>query len=125
VNHARHYSIEEANAALAWVGGLLERMRSARLQLNDREARAALAAAAAVNGGGAPAKVVSKAFLELRETLAQLRSADVVVRDLDRGLVDFPTIRDGREVYLCWAQGEDAVGWWHGPDSGYAGRQPL
>jgi hypothetical protein len=48
-----------------------------------------------------------------------------VLRDLDRGLIDFPAQRDGREVYLCWEEGEDEVGYWHDLDSGYGGRKPL
>jgi hypothetical protein len=48
-----------------------------------------------------------------------------VVRDIDRGLIDFPAIRDGQEVYLCWELGEDRVAWWHELDAGYGGRQPL
>jgi hypothetical protein len=50
---------------------------------------------------------------------------DVVLRDPRQGLVDFPSIRDGAEVYLCWKLDEDRVEWWHAPDAGFAGRQPL
>ena len=55
------------------------------------------------------------------------RSRDVgaIVKDLDSGLLDFPSIRDGVEVLLCWRLGEDEVGWWHGPEDGFAGRHPL
>jgi len=125
VNHGRHYSVEEANAALDWVQGLIERLRAAREQLTDEEARKALSDATPGNGGGAPAQVVSAGFLSLRQALAELQAAEVVLRDLDRGLVDFPTVRNGEEVYLCWVEGEDEIAWWHGPDTGYAGRQPL
>ena len=46
-----------------------------------------------------------------------------MLRDLDRGLVDFPSLRDGREIYLCWEEGEDEIGFWHEPDAGFgAGR---
>ncbi len=125
MNHGRHYSVEEANAALDWVQGLIERLRAAREQLTDEEARKALSDATPGNGGGAPAQVVSAGFFSLRQALAELQAAEVVLRDLDRGLVDFPTLRDGEEVYLCWVEGEDEIAWWHGPDTGYAGRQPL
>ena len=120
-----HYTVEEANAALGWVAEQLERLRAARTGLTDEEARSALAEAAPLNGGGAPGRVVSGAFLEMRSALAQLQSRAVVLRDLDRGLIDFPSLRDGREVFLCWEEGEDEVGYWHDLDSGYAGRQPL
>lgn len=121
----RHYSVEQANAALGWVGERLARLRAARERLNDDEAREALSEASPSNGGGQPGRVVSEAFLELRGALAELQAMEVVLRDLDRGLVDFPARRDGREVYLCWMEGEGEIAFWHDPDSGYAGRQPL
>ena len=57
--------------------------------------------------------------------LAGLRELGLVLRDLDRGLVDFPALRNGREVYLCWEEGEEQIGYWHDLDTGYGGRQPL
>jgi hypothetical protein len=125
VNHARHYSVEQANAALGFVSERLERLRSARLQLDDEEARAALGEAAPENGGGSPGRVVSEAFVALQRALGELQAMEIVLRDLERGLVDFPALRDGHEVYLCWEEGEDEIGFWHDPDSGYGGRRPL
>ena len=125
MSHDRHYSVEQANAALGFVTERLERLRSARDRLNDEEARAALSAAAPQNGGGDPGRLVSKAFLDLRGALAELQAMEIVLRDLDRGLVDFPATRDGHDVYLCWMEGEDEIAWWHDPESGYAGREPL
>jgi hypothetical protein len=125
MEHRRHYSLEEASALLPVVAELLARMRSARERLGDAEARAALAAAGQGNGGGTPGKVVSEGFLELREAMLELREREVVLRDLDRGLVDFPALRDEREVYLCWEEGEPEIGFWHEPGAGFAGRRPL
>jgi hypothetical protein len=125
VNHARHYTVEQANASLEWAMERIERLRSARTQLSDEDARAALGEATPGNGGGAPGRVVSEAFLELQRALGELQAMEVVVRDLDRGLIDFPALRDGREVYLCWEEGEGEVAYWHDTDSGYGGRQPL
>ena len=121
----RHYTVEQANAALGWVMERVERLRTAREGLNDEEARAALQDAGPTNGGGEPGRVVSDAFLEMRNALMELQAMEVVLRDLDRGLVDFPSIRDGREVFLCWEEGEDEIGFWHDVDAGYGGRQPL
>jgi hypothetical protein len=123
--HARHYTVEQANAALDWVLERLERLRSAHVQLSNDEAREALGEAAPSNGGGAPGRVVSEAFLELQRALGELQAMDVVLRDLDRGLVDFPALREGREVYLCWEAGEGEIEFWHDLDAGYGGRQPL
>jgi hypothetical protein len=125
MEHTRHYTLEEATALLPAVADLLVRMRAARDRLGDAEARAALAAAGQGNGGGEPGKVVSEGFLELRESMLELRSREIVLRDLDRGLVDFPALREGREIYLCWEEGEPGIGFWHDPDAGFAGRRPL
>jgi hypothetical protein len=123
--HARHYSLEEASALLPRVAELLAKMRSARDRLGDADARAALDAAGQSNGGGEPGKVVSEGFVELRESMLELREREIVLRDLDRGLVDFPAMRDGQEVYLCWEEGEPKIGFWHAPDAGFGGRRPL
>ena len=47
------------------------------------------------------------------------------LESVQQGLVDFPSIREGREVYLCWLEGEQEIGYWHDVDAGFAGRQPL
>jgi hypothetical protein len=125
VNHERHYTVEQANAALEFVGERIERLRAARLQLSDEEAREALDEAAPTNGGGAPGRVVSDAFIELQRALGDLQEMEIVLRDLERGLVDFPALRDGREIYLCWEEGEPEVAFWHDRESGYGGRKPL
>jgi hypothetical protein len=125
MEHGRHYSLEEASALLPRVAELLARMRSARERLGDAEARAALAAAGQGNGGGTPGKVVSEGFLELREAMLELHEHEIVLRDLDRGLVDFPALRGEQEVYLCWEEGEPEIGFWHEPGAGFAGRRPL
>jgi hypothetical protein len=125
VNHERHYTVEQANAALGFVTERLERLRAARLQLGDEEARDALAEAGPTNGGGSAGRVVSEAFLELQHALGDLQEMEIVLRDLDRGLIDFPALREGREIYLCWEEGEDSVAFWHDTESGFAGREPL
>jgi hypothetical protein len=125
VRHERHYSLEEARAHLPWVVERLAALRSARERLTDEQARAALAGGAAGNGGGAPGKQVGDAFVEMRAGIAAFAEREIVLRDLDRGLIDFPALRDGREVYLCWIDGEADIQYWHDLDAGYAGRQPL
>jgi hypothetical protein len=126
MRHERHYTRAEATASLGQVAELLETMRDARERLTDTDVREALAEAAPTNGGGLPGRHVSEAFLRLREAAGRLREMEVVLRDLDRGLVDFPALRDGREVYLCWVEREeDEIAFWHDLDAGYAGREPL
>ena len=123
--HSRHYTLAEASELLPRMVELIERMRAARDRLGDRDAREALSEAGPTNGGGDPGRTVSEGFVELRDSMAELRELEVVLRDLDRALIDFPSLRDGREVYLCWQEGEDAIEYWHEPEAGFAGRRPL
>ena len=125
MKHARHYTVDQANAALEWVAERIERVRAAREGLTDEEAREALSEAAPGNGGGPPGRLVSEAFLALRTAVNELEEMDIVLRDVDRGLIDFPAIRDGREVYLCWEEGEERIDFWHDIDAGFGGRQAL
>lgn len=123
--HQRHFTVDQANAALPVVKPMLQRLRDAKDMLTDEEAHEALAEVAPQNGGGEPGSQIGKAFLEVRRLLLALQEAGIVVRDVDRGLIDFPAIIEGREVYLCWELGEDEIAWWHELDTGYRGRQPL
>jgi hypothetical protein len=123
--HERHFTREEANALLPQVTELLTRLRDAKDALTDTEAHEALSEAAPANGGGEQGRQVGVAFLEVRRLLETLERAGIVLRDIDRGLLDFPALFDGREVYLCWELGEDEVGYWHDLEGGYGGREPL
>jgi hypothetical protein len=123
--HERHFTREEANALLPRLKPLLRQLRDARDQLTDEEVHEVLSDAAAGNGGGEPGRQVGVAFLEVRRLLEALQESGIVIRDIDRGLLDFPAVIDGSEVYLCWELGEDEVDYWHELDAGYRGRQPL
>lgn len=123
--HDRHYTLEEANAVLPRLEPMLGELREARDKLTDAEAHEALSGAAPANGGGTSGRQVGEAFLSVRGMLAELEALGIVLRDIDRGLVDFPAILEGREVYLCWEQGEERIGFWHHLDAGFGGRQPL
>jgi hypothetical protein len=129
----RNFTPEEANAALAEVRPLVERMVAERSVLLDAQRRQAeLVARVASNGGGltpsdvaAVAAEVQQATAALVAVLEDLERLGVQVKDLDRGLVDFPCLHRGREILLCWELGEDEVAFWHGADEGFAGRKPL
>jgi hypothetical protein len=125
VRHGRHYTLQEAREQLPWVAERLVAMRAARERLTDAEVRRALADGSLGNGGGSRGKQIGEAFLELQSAMAALDEREIVLRDLDRGLIDFPAIRDGEEVYLCWVDGEPDIAFWHGLDAGYAGRREL
>lgn len=123
--HDRHFTVAEANALLERLDPMLRELRAARDQLTDTELHEALSDAAPTNGGGDPGRQVGEAFLTVRSILGELQDLGLVVRDLDRGLVDFPAIINGKEAYLCWELGEDAVEYWHDLEAGYGGRRPL
>lgn len=123
--HERHFSRREANALLPRLKPLLRQLRDAKEELTDPEAHELLSEAAPANGGGEPGQRIGAAFLEVRRMLEALAEAGIVLRDIDRGLVDFPAMHEDSEVYLCWELGEDEVAFWHDLDSGYRGRRPL
>ena len=124
--HERHFTVEEANALLGRIEPVLRSLREARDRLTDAEAHDALAGAAPTNGGGDPGRDVGEAFLEVRRMLLALQELGIVVRDIERGLIDFPAIHEGREVYLCWQLDEPPrIAFWHDLEAGYGGRQPL
>jgi hypothetical protein len=123
--HERHFTREEANALLPQLTSVLTQLREAKDELTDTEAHEALSEAAPTNGGGDEGKQVGVAFLEVRRLLEMIEQAGIVLRDIDRGLIDFPAVLEGREVYLCWELGEDEVAFWHDLETGFGGREPL
>jgi hypothetical protein len=116
----RTWTVQEANAALPRLRGLLERIRE--LVAAARQEREA--AGDRVEGNGhAPA---GRAGAGLQAAVEELSEEGIVLRDLDTGLVDFPArLADGREYLLCWLPDEPEVAWWHWPHTGFAGRRPL
>ncbi len=123
--HQRHYTLEEAQLMLAEVEPMVRKLHDAGARLTDAELHELLSDAAPGNGGGEPGRAVGEAFVELRSLLAELQGRGIVVRDVNRGLIDFPSIRDDHEVYLCWELGEAEIAYWHELDTGYGGRRPL
>jgi hypothetical protein len=129
----RSFTPEEANQALAVVRPLTERMVEARAALLRAQHRQVeLVGRIASNGGDLSPTDVSEAAAEVERASRDLMAAvdelqrfGVLVKDLDRGLVDFPCIHRDREILLCWELGEDEVAYWHGTDEGFAGRKPL
>jgi len=124
----RLFTIEEANALLPTVRKVLVKIQQAHRQLSTNRAEAKKAAEGAERGGGAILNglVYAQQLLKLTELMGKLESIGVQLKDIDRGLVDFPSMREGRVVLLCWQVGEgDELEWWHDVDAGFAGRTPL
>jgi hypothetical protein len=123
--HERHWTPEEANQLRPIVGATVRRLRAARQVLARDGFDTDFALLAESTGGAWPDADRARAAIEVALGFEQLERLDIVVRDLERGLVDFPALIDGREVYLCWLLDEPQVTHWHGIESGFAGRRPL
>jgi hypothetical protein len=122
------FTIQEANALLPEVRVIARKIQRAHRQLAQYRDEAKKAAEGAERGGGGMAQGVAYAAIltVLTKQLAELEALGVQLKDFERGLVDFPSLRDGRVVLLCWQLGEgDELEWWHDVDAGFAGRTPL
>jgi hypothetical protein len=129
----RHFTVEEANELLPAVRPLVESMVAHRKLLSAAtERREQLTATIAGNGGGLPPQELAEVQTEIEREAAEIarcidgiQELGVLVKDLDSGLVDFPALREGLEVLLCWRLGEDEIRYWHGLEEGFAGRKEL
>jgi len=122
------FTIEEANALLPSVREILQRIQRSRRRLASYRREAKLAAEGAEQGGGGMEGGALYAIVLTNFTteMSELEALGVQLKDFDRGLVDFPSLRDGRVVLLCWQLGEgDELEWWHDMEAGFGGRTPL
>ncbi len=121
------FTVEEANALLPTVRGVVRRIQRAYARVSAAQEQARLAAAGAAHGGGGmeggAGYVLS--LSELAEASGELEELGVQMKDYARGLIDFPALRDGRVVLLCWRMDEPTIAYWHEVDAGFSGRQPL
>jgi hypothetical protein len=129
----RLFTPAEANSALDEVRSAAERLVALRTRMRELvHEQGTLVTAIGGNGGGYAASDLNSAQAELEQLaegaatcVAELEEIGVVVKDLDIALLDFPALRDGEEVELCWQLGEPAVEYWHRLGAGYAGRKPI
>jgi hypothetical protein len=129
----RYFTAEEANEALATLRPLAEKLVAHRRAHQEAQgARAELTGRIAGNGGAVDVRQLGELEEEmnreaaaLARCVARIQELGVLVKDLDRGLVDFPALRGDEEVLLCWQVGESEVAYWHGLEEGFAGRRPL
>ena len=130
----RYFTLGQAQALLPRVKTLLEQAVHAKTQYTIAESRTQETVRRVMTLGGVH---IDRAVFQLNRDLQErsgerLKSAveevhgmGVLIKDLDTGLVDFPTLLSGEEVYLCWKLGEDRIEWWHAVSDGFAGRQPV
>ena len=129
---AKHFTLQEAESLLPRLRDLLPELQARKRSLDEMQARLAdfgekLSGNGHMSGGGDAAlrRQVQEEADALEALLEQLNQLGCEIKDFDLGLVDFRTIRGGREVYLCWKLGEDSIQWWHDLESGFGGRRPL
>ena len=127
------YTPEEANALLPWLEERFSRMVPVRDELAVRQGDL-LELLRQRRGNGSASKEedivaaqrdADRLTRRLQRDLREITGRGIIVQDLGRGLVDFPSHREGREIYLCWLRGEERVSHWHDTDAGFGGRQPL
>jgi hypothetical protein len=122
----RFFTVQEANELIPFLTQRLENIRSTYRELKTTWADRSPELQEVISCGGMPVDLRHfRLLFQLQELSAEIDSAGCYIKDLEGGLIDFPTIWEGREVYLCWKLGESEVGHWHEVDAGYAGRQPL
>jgi hypothetical protein len=130
----RLFTLEEATALLAQIEPIVRGLQRAKRALDQAASAVGDIVRMSQGNGDVSEHLTAEAGLE--ERLADLRgqiesqieevqSLGCLVKDLDLGLVDFPSLRDGQVVYLCWRVGEQSIAFWHDIDSGFGGRRPL
>ncbi len=121
------FTLEEANRLLPRIRMKLEMIRRLYESLDVyRESARAAAAASEFGGGMEGGSVYVRSLYEVGKLTTEITADGVQLKHYQRGLIDFPSLRDERIVLLCWQLGEDdEIRWWHEIDTGFAGRQPL
>ena len=120
-----HYTLEQARALLPSVRLWLSDLESSQKLLYSLDQRVAALLARGDDAGGDPVNKLIKTLAHCQQILREFRRRQIQVKDLKRGLVDFPSYRNGREIYLCWERDEDDIEFWHDLESGFSGRERL
>jgi len=123
----RLFTLSEANSLLPEIEPKLHTVRGLYERVEGlREASRAAASASEFGGGMEGGTAYIQALYRIGEITSELHELGVELKDHTRGLIDFPSLRDGRVVLLCWQFDDgDEIGWWHETEAGFAGRQPL
>jgi hypothetical protein len=121
----KHYTREEANALLPQIRRWLERLKHLREDLQRCEKRLSGLTVQGNDIGGETVNSWIRALADMQETLAEFQRRQIFIKDLERGLLDFPALIGGKEVFLCWESDEEAVEFWHDLETGFGGRERL
>ena len=121
----KHYTRDEARALLPQIRQWLEKLNRLRQDLERFDKRLSGLTGQGNDVGGETVNSWIRALADMQGILAEFQRRRILIKDLSRGLVDFPAIIGSKEVFLCWEQGEEDVEFWHDLDAGYAGRERL
>ncbi|MBN2505630.1 MAG: DUF2203 domain-containing protein [Verrucomicrobia bacterium] len=120
-----HYTLDEARALLPELRRWLERLAQCRAQLARLDQRLGQRIAQGCDVGGPSTNDWVRLLGTMKRFLREFHRRDLQIKDLDRGVVDFPAVLGGREVFLCWEKDEDDIEYWHDLNTGYARRERL
>jgi hypothetical protein len=123
--YKKHYTRDEARALLPQIRKWLERLGEGHSRVSELEQRLGAILAGGSDAGGDMVSQWLKTSVDLRETVMEFQRREIQIKDLARGLIDFPSIVGGREAFLCWEKDEEDIEFWHDLDSGYSGRERL
>ena len=128
----RSFTVDEATALLPRLREIVPELQDKKLALDRLRHELEEATQAAAGNGHLQAEELSQKRREaqvlaerLNKLLAEVNELGCELKGLEEGLIDFPTQREGRTVYLCWRLGEEQIAYWHELDTGFGGRQPL
>jgi hypothetical protein len=122
---SKHYTVEEARALLPEVRRWLDGLEKCADHLKILDKRVGALLDQGRDAGGRSVNDLIKSLAECRDLLLEFHRRQIQVKDLKRGLIDFPSFRDGREIFLCWEQDEEDIEFWHDLETGYSGRERL
>jgi hypothetical protein len=120
-----HYDLDEARALLPQVRAWLQRLNELRRSLEKLDQRLGQMLSQGTDLGGRAVNEWITGLSEIKALLLEFEQREIQIKDVERGLIDFPAILGGREVFLCWEQDEEDIEYWHDLESGYAGREKL
>jgi hypothetical protein len=121
----KHYTVHEARALLPQLRQWLAELNRLREDSERYATRLGGLGAEGQDTGGETVNCWIRALADMQAALMQFQSREILIKDLSRGLVDFPAIIGGREVFLCWEADEEDIEFWHDLDAGYGGREKL
>jgi len=121
----KHYTREEARALLPQIRQWLAELNRLRQELERCDRRLSGLMGQGSDTGGELVNRWIRTLADMQQVLAEFQRRRIFIKDLSRGLVDFPAIIGGREVFLCWEQQEDDIEFWHDLDTGFSGREKL